>query len=343
MPKPQTLVRFHKGSSLDVLKCAYLFEKIDLEERNNPQNPEKARLPDKIRSFKQSIASIDLSGYNETITIKMLEDFAREKKLRVRIWKQKSHKSKFHLEYESELSNDELEVFRNLDLFSREFDRFKNPEFKGIALILDIENFAKKREYDAGKDQVQKRLMTIFQAVVTELYPKLQGASFNKKVKSFETLWGEDCVNLKDFLRFYKLFGIGIQTWSRVTEQSRHTYCVKQFDTIYKNKVRIELKDFTDNDAIPIRTLVWYIYDDKVLNYFSCPKKKCSYGTSRYYNYQKHLNSCRDKPLVKYKQKKNQKPDKKIIQELVDEKILPDLNFKNMHFATYDIGKYKKF
>ena len=339
MPKPQTLARFHKGSSLDVLKCAHLFEKIDLEEKKNPLNPEIARLPDKIRSFKQSIASIDLSNYGDNITIKQLEEFAKEKKLRVRIWKQKSHKSKFHLEFETDLSNDELEDFRNLDLFSREFDRFKNPDFKGIALILDIENFSKKREYDAGKDQVQKRMMTIFQAVVTELYPKLQGESFNKKVKSFETLWGEDCVNLKDFVRFYKLFGVGIQAWSRVTEQSRRTHCVKRFDTVYKNKVRIELTDFTDNDAIPIRTLVWYIYDDRVLNYFSCPMKKCLYGTSRYYNFQSHINSCRDEPLVKYKQKKNLKPDKKILQELVDENILPDLNFQNMHFATFDIGK----
>ena len=340
MAKTQTLVRFHNGSSLDALKCAYLFEKIDLEEKKNPNNPERARLPDKIRSLKQSVSSIDLSQYQETLTINDFEKFAKERYLRVRIWRQKTHKSKFYLEFESELNEQEALKFRNLDLFSRTFDKFKNPDFKGIALILDIEKFAKNREYDAGNDRVQKRLMTIFQALVTELYPKLQGESFNRKVQSFEALWGEDCVNLSDFPRFYKLFGVGIQAWSRVTKPNRETYCVKQFDTVYKNKVRIELEDFTENDAIPIRTLVWYIYDDKVLNYFSCPNKKCFYGTDRYYNYQRHLLNCRDTPLVKYKQVKNQKPDDKIIRELVEEKILPSTNFKNMHFATFDIGEF---
>ena len=300
----------------------------------------RARLPDKIRSFKQSVSSIDLSQHEEILTINAFEKFAKERYLRVRIWRQKTHKSKFYLEYESELEEQGAVNFRNLDLFSRTFDKFKNPDFKGIALILDIEKFAKNREYDAGNDRVQKRLMTIFQALVTELYPKLQGESFNRKVQTFETLWGEDSVNLSDFSRFYKLFGVGIQTWSRVTKPNRKTYCIKQFDTVYKKKVRIELEDFTENDAIPIRTLVWYIYDDKVLNYFSCLNKKCFYGTDSYYNYQRHLQNCRDKPLVKYKQVKNQKPDEKIIRELVEEKILPDTSFKNTNFATFDIGEF---
>ena len=87
MPKIQTLVRFHNGSSLDALKCAYLFEKIDFEEKKNPNNPERARLPDKIRSFKQSVSSIDLSQHEETLTINSFEKFAKERSLRVRIWR----------------------------------------------------------------------------------------------------------------------------------------------------------------------------------------------------------------------------------------------------------------
>ena len=341
MPKVQTLARFYNGSSLDALKCAYLFEEIEKEEKRNPANPEKARLPDKIRSFKQIIGKIDLNRYGGRIDLAGFENFAKEKKLRVRIWKQKTHKSKFFLEYESNLDQDDLYAYRNLDLFSREFDKFKNPDLTGICLILDLENFSKKRKYDAEKDRVQKRQMTIFQAVVTELHPNLQGASFNKKVSEFEAMWGEQGVDLSEFARFHKLFGLGIQAWTRIVKPNRQTYCVKQFDTIYSKKVRIEIDDFTEDDVIHIRSLVWYIYDEKVLNYFSCPNKKCYYGTNRYYNYQKHLQTCRDTPIVKYRQKKSGKPDGKLIQELVKEKILPHENFRNMMFATFDIGKFK--
>ena len=109
MPKRQTLARFYGGSSLDAIKCAYLFEKIENEEKKHFTSAAKARLPDKIRAFKNSVSQIDLSGFGGGITLPEFEKFAMEKKLRVRIWKQKTHKSKFFLEYESALIEEELE------------------------------------------------------------------------------------------------------------------------------------------------------------------------------------------------------------------------------------------
>ena len=138
MPKQQTLARFHDGSQLDFYKCAFLFEKIEKEEKKFPANPEKGRTANKIRSLKRSVIAQDYSTFNENVTLMDAETFSKEKNLRIRIWKQKSYKSPVHLEYESKISDDEIEAFRNFDLFSRTFDKYKNPDFTGKVVIFTI-------------------------------------------------------------------------------------------------------------------------------------------------------------------------------------------------------------
>ena len=182
--------------------------------------------------------------------------------------------------------------------------------------------------------------MTIFQAIVTELYPKLQGASFNRKVQDFETKWGANFVDLNDSRRLYDLFGVGIQAWTRIRQPDRRTLGKRVFDTFYKKKVIIELDDFSEDEPINIRALVWYIFDVKCLNYFMCPKRYCNYGTNRYNLFQNHVQVCRDETLVKYKQTKKAAPDQDILKALAEEKILPSEDFQNTMFCTFDIGKF---
>ena len=342
MPSGQKLARFYDGSQTDFYKCAFLFEKIEIEEKKFPQKPEKARSANKIRTLKRQVEAKDYSKFGQTVSLAEAETFAKENRLRIRIWKQKNYKSKLFLEYESPLSDDTTFEYRNFDIFSRTFDKYKNVDFTGVALVLDIQTFVNKRDYDPSNDRIPKRQMTIFQAIVTELFPKLHGANFNKKVESFEKKWGNQTVDLKESRRLHDLFGIGIQVWTRFVKSpnvARNTQCRRLFDTFYKKKVRIEVEDLSEHEPIHIKTLVWYIFDETVLNYFACTNKRCHFGTNRYQQLQKHILTCRNETLIEYKQKRKAKPDDKIVQELVREKILPSADFHNTFYAVFDIGK----
>ena len=113
MSAGQSLARFHPSSNLDFFKCLKLAETIRREKtETNSQIISKNR----IGYLKRSL---DISEFedSENITLSEAENFAKEKKFRLRIWKQKTYRHPLFLEFESKFNNDESENFPDLDLF----------------------------------------------------------------------------------------------------------------------------------------------------------------------------------------------------------------------------------
>ena len=183
------------------------------------------------------------------------------------------------------------------------------------------------------------RNMTLFQAIATELWPKLNGPAFFAKVAKLEEEWGKDSFHLLDADRLHKLFGIGIQIWTKVMKPNRRYEIRKIWETLYKRKVRIRIQDFNMEQRFPLSTIVEYIFDETAIHYFSCPNKKCDFGTPRYDRLERHMRGCRTEPILTHSQEKFCKPETEIREQLVEEGILPDVNYENTMFCTYDIGK----
>ena len=245
-----------------------------------------------------------------------------------------------YLEYEAPI-DDEFTVFRNLDLFSKSFDRFSNQDFSKLQLILDIENFVKNKNYEPEKNKSMFRQMTLFQAVVSELHPKLEGRPFYAKVAEFEEKWEINSFHLNDAKKLHDFFGLGIQIWTKVAKPDRHYEVRKIWDTIYKKKLRIQLQDFDLEKRFPLSTIVEYIFDEVAINYFSCSNKNCFYGTARLDHFERHKKSCVTSTRVEYRQERNEKRGEQVREELVAEGILPDKKFENMMYCVFDIGKFR--
>ena len=347
MTSTQLLTSFQDTSQLDVFKCALLFEKIETEKENYPDDPEKVHTKQKLFAMKRGLLKNfsekypNLQAYRSNVDLKTVENLLAEKKLKMRIWRQNEtgRKKSIYLEYESPTDDEQLDLYRDLNVISHNFDMFKNHDFSDLALILDIDKFCKVRTIDHTKDRILFRQMTFFQAAVTERFPNLQGTKFHAKVAEFEKTWGDDSFFLGDTKRFYQTFGLGVQIWTKKSKPNRHYEVRKVWDCIYEKKFRIQIDDFTDMDRIPLKMNLFYIFDDSVINYFSCPNRHCFFGTHRQDRLATHIRGCVTTTKVIYQQKKFEKPDNVAREQLFEEKILPTPNYNNMMYGVYDIGK----
>ena len=75
-----------------------------------------------------------------------------------------------------------------------------------LAYILDINEFTRKNQYDAKNNQKDRRKMTLFHAVVHELYPQLVGSKFFEKVDQCLQKWGRPTFTLDDAKEFHDSF-----------------------------------------------------------------------------------------------------------------------------------------
>ena len=73
------------------------------------------------------------------------------------------------------------------------------------------------------------------------------------------------------------------------------------------------------------------------MNYFECEKPHCYFVTERYNEFERHRQCCKDESEIIYKQERHEIPDKTVKLELVEEKIIPSIDFANTMFSTYDI------
>ena len=339
MSPPQISTGFSENSQLDFFKCFLLFKKVLKERDKNPEDPNKAHTREKIFAMKRSL---DLNQYiseADSITLEKAEKFSLENFFKIRIWKQTDRKKPIFLEYESKIENDH-EKFTNFDVFSKSFDTYSNQNFANLQLILDIETFLSKKKYSPSENKPMFRTMTIFQATVTELWPKLHGPRFDLKVKELEEKWGENSFHLNDAKKFYEHFGLGIQIWTMISKSNRHYEIRKVWDSIYKKKLRIRIENFDLEERFPLSLNIEYIYDELAIQYFSCPNKNCFYGSNRQDRLERHIRGCRTKTIVTYSQERYAKPSSDVKEQLVAEGILPDVNFENQMYACYDIGSF---
>ena len=113
MSKPQTLARFYPSTEQDFFKCLVLFERM---EKERDKNPSIKFTKSKISNWKRSL---NLGAYAncKDLNLTEAEMYARAKKFRLRIWKQKDYRSGVFLEFEAQLGDEESENFKNFDLF----------------------------------------------------------------------------------------------------------------------------------------------------------------------------------------------------------------------------------
>ena len=339
MAPPQIVTSFNENSQLDFFKCILLLKKIKLERLKYPEDPSKAHTNNKLFQLKRTLDLSPFQDHLNSLDLETAEKFATENFLKIRIWKQVERRKPVFLEYEAKISDDPAD-FSDLDLFSKTFDTFRNQDFSHMSLILDIDKFLKNKKYSPAENKPMFRQMTLFQAIATELWPNLNGPTFNKKVEEMEKSWESDSFHLEDAKKLHDLFGVGIQIWTMVKKSGNHYEPRKIWDTHFNKKVRIRVKNFDLEERFPLTTSLEYIYDEVAIHYYSCKNKGCFYGTARRDHFETHVRNCRTEPVTKYVQDRFYKPENNIQKELFEERILPNENFENVMFCTYDIGKF---
>lgn len=182
--------------------------------------------------------------------------------------------------------------------------------------------------------------MTLFQALVSEKYPKLIGQKFDAKVQELEQKWGKNSYSISENRCFFEKFKISVQIWQRVRNPKNGALEVKLvFDSLKREKLSIVYDNFSENVSISLQAPILYVKEPADLNYWFCHKKFCHFGTNRYDKYMAHLNSCTDETQINYKQHKYSQPNSEIAEQLFREQIIPSVSYQNVHFLSYDVGE----
>ena len=276
------------------------------------------------------------SKLGKQISLDTLNKIEEIFKTKICIWVKKCQRDSLRVEWENAACFYDKQLKSTLNLYSTKFDQYLSPDLSNLAVILDVEKFTKNNNYDPRNNKQPWRKMTLFQAVVSELFPTMVGCAFQQKVKKFEKMWGKTEFELSEIKRFYKLFGLGIEFWTRKSV-GKTVETQKVFDSYWKKKVMLILDDFDEHQVIFTHWTLTYVLDITYTNFHGCPNKHCLFGTNNVNNLQYHLLSCRSETRVKYKQVAYAKPEDNLRQQLVDEKILPSLDYHNMYFAVFDI------
>ena len=222
---------------------------------------------------------------------------------------------------------------------------YKTYSTKNLSLIFDEKAYFDSKIVRNSRPESTRLKRTLFQAVVSEKFPELGGHKFDDKVKQFEEKWGKTTFEVCEIGKFQDLFKIGLQIWSfdYVHEDDRaRKYSVLKFESRMSKKVAIELEDFDEFEMIPTKICLTYIPDTGQVNYFRCKTKNCLYGTSRKFNYDRHIATCRSDTTMTCKQIAIGADEKNARQALVNEGILPTENFENFFYAVYDVESLMK-
>jgi len=330
------VTRFKGDTKFDFFKCFAFhrrYRDLVISRGSKPSQREITKIKNELSEDVKSLTT----SYGENISLEIIGKIEEIYHIKVTIWVKKNQRDCLRVGWESSAEHYDKQLTDYLNIYSTTFDQFANPDLTQLALIMDVQQFTNKYQYNPENNTQSSRKMTFFQAVVSELQPTLVGDKFLKKVKCFEEKWGKpefDFTN--DIKRFHKMFGLGIQLWTSKLIGSRKIR-KKVHDTFWKKKVVFVLEDFDEHEIIFTHWTLSYIFDISCIKYYSCSKKNCFFGTSDYYKYQSHILSCRDETIVTYQQVKYSKPDDHLRYELVEEKILPSPSYHNMNFAVYDV------
>jgi hypothetical protein len=312
-----------------------LREKIQIE-NSSGTNTNEMWLKNKVKLAKSSGSSEPYYTQFGEPNMEVLDKIEEVFNLKIIIWYKKSKSDKVYYTWESQKSP--VGRINCMNIFSELFEPFSKKDLSKISLILDVQKFQEKSAasiVNTGQKNYSDK-MNIFQALVRELHPKLGGQSFDEKVLDYQRQWGSDSICLSEIKKFYRYFKIGIQIW-RTESKHKKRITKKIFDSFWKNRLVLSINQLNLSKPITLETKFFYIKNLEKLNHFSCSNKYCFFGTNDLQKYRVHENSCRTEPLVKYKQQKRSKPTDTVAKELFEEGILPNENFFNFFFCTYDI------
>ena len=328
------IVRFKASANLSFRYCIdfhFLYQEESSVRAATGQNVECRKF---IQRLQKRIRSRPYNT-NDEVDLDSVVGLSQRLNIKFVIWSKPTRQSPLKIAWES--SSDDPGI-TSVHLFLPNFDEFVNTNLSGIAYILDIAKFKEHHNYVEIIDDKSKIRMTLPQAVVAEKYPNCTGAIFRQRVRDFTSEWGTNSFNLGDSKKLHLLTGLGIQIWSTISETRHRKKSLKKvFDTRWKTKLIVEVANFNEKEPIDFSDGLYYIKDSTCLNYFSCVNKHCFFGTDNYLQWQTHVNKCRNTTARTFQQVKYEAPSNEIKKQLVDEKILPSMEFENMYFITYDV------
>ena len=321
---------------INFLKNVALFREI---QSKNQFRESTGQIPLSNQKIKELKSTLNISSYIETygrnITFEVVERVESDYGLRCRFWREKritANKKSVELIREGEnIEGDEI------NLFAKSFDPFNNPDFTEFSLILNLEEFLKKKHYSPRTETPRRKKMTLFQCLVSAKHPSLWGSKFDQKVDEYTEKWGLAYFSIKDYRKLYSLFNIGLEIWDLRRENGRKIY-TKMFDCKWKDKIVVEIEKFDDkNPKWLLNKPITLVPSRANLNLHLCPTESCFFGTDRYDRWQKHMLDCKSETVVEYKQVRREKTDFKTRRELYEAGFLPSMDWENRAFVVWDV------
>ena len=322
----------------DIYRCIDLFFKIREAASNTAITPRTSQ------KLKQDIL---LKNYGQLVLPKIsnLSEIEKVLKIRIKIWTNKRLRVKgdsktvivpFREPFDD---GQNIEAEPIVNIYGNNLT-YRTTSTKNLSLIYDEKAYFDSKIVRNAHPESTRLKRTLFQAVVSEKFPELGGHKFDDKVRQFEEKWGKNSFEVSEIGRFQDLFKLGLQIWSYdfVDETDRkRRYSVLKFDSRMSKKVAIELEDFDEFEMIPTKICLTYIPDIGKVNYFRCKTKNCLYGTSRKFNFDRHVATCRSDTILTCKQIAIGAEERNARQALVNEGILPRVDFENFYYAVYDV------
>jgi hypothetical protein len=273
---------------------------------------------------------VDIRSYIEErgqITLGAFPEIERKYKIRLVIWTQKNRNDQLRKSLESSIKSSN---FPTLNLLSVDFNVFSSKNISNLSVILDLEDFLRTKKFDPINSVRMKESMTFAESLASKLYPNAVYANLLKKIDLIRAKWPFEDFKINQTKKFYESFGLGVQIW-----QKNGIKICRIFDSLYKNKLCILVESF--DEKLKFDDKVVYLSNVDVLNFYSCDKKYCFFGSNDYSRYTAHMQRCTEKTRMIYKQKVYSQPCDSIKKSLVKELILPSIEYENMNYCVYDI------
>jgi hypothetical protein len=274
---------------------------------------------------------LNISNYisaKNRISLGDLPDIERKYKVRLVIWTQKNQKDQLRKSLESMVK--QSSNYPTINLLSVEFNPFLSQNLSDLSAILNLEEFLRSKKFNPAASVKFKEEMSFVAAISSRLCSNATYWNLMKKVESIKTKWPSGRFEIRDSKKFYAAFGIGIQVWTKTGNKVGRV-----FDSLYKNKLSILVELF--DESLNFDDKIIFIRNIEVLNFYSCERKYCFYGSNNYTQYMAHIRRCTDTTKISYKQKLYSSPSESIKEALVSEAIIPSMLYENMYYCAYDI------
>ena len=334
-----TLVKFPSPSDDDLFRCIEFYKRYQNMIDASPSSGNIQVSSISKKTMYRIKKSLDLASYTQFKSkdpIFIIGELERRFNLRIDIYTRFSTLEKKRIvkkNYESSNTNGKIAI----NLFNSNFNKFSNPVVKGMALIIDLKTFLSNNGYNSVNNLPQWERMTFFQAVTSELKPKITGQAFFDEVKKNEVSWNAPGFHVtRDKKKLHTKFKLGLQMWV-IKKTERNLESKKVLEPVYKNRIVLAVSKFSLDLVLKTDDLVTYYRDSSAINYFACENERCKFGTNNLRNFRKHSAACASDTVINCAQKVYGRVIDTIKMELVSEGIIPSQTWECQYFCTFDI------